>query len=188
MHVRLKSLIGSDVPAGALYGREILRLLLGRLKGEPAKPEVMYLDFAGIEVATASFLRECILEFKESVRRRWPNYYPVIANANEAIAEELLILLTPQRDVLMLCSLDEAGSPSCPRLLGDLEPKQRVTFEMVRNLGEADARELMRDSRRSESVGQTAWNNRLAKLARNGLLMELSHGRAKRYRPLPLGA
>lgn len=188
MHVRLKALIGSDVPAGALYGREILRLLLGCLKGEPAKPEVMYLDFAGIEVATASFLRECILEFKESVRRRWPNYYPVVANANEAITEELLILLTPQRDVLALCSLDEGGNPSCPRLLGNLEAKQRITFDLVQALGEADARELKRDSSRGESVGQTAWNNRLATLARNGLLMELSHGRAKKYRPLPLGA
>lgn len=188
MRIRLKAVIGTDIPAGALYGREVLRLLLERLQEGPAKPEVMYLDFAGIEVATASFLRECILEFKENVRRRLPNYYPVVANANEAITEELLILLTPQRNVLVLCSLDEDGNPSCPRLLGDLEPKQRITFEMVRNLGEADARELMSDSSRSESVGQTAWNNRLATLARNGLLMELSQGRAKRYRPLPLGA
>lgn len=188
MHIRMQDLVGAGVPAGALYGRETLGLLLEHLNEKPAKPEVVYLDFAGIEVATASFLRECILEFKESVRRRWPNFYPVVANANEAITEELLILLTPQRHVLVLCSLDENGNPSCPRLLGDLEPKQRITFEMVRNLGEADARQLMRDSSRSESVGQTAWNNRLATLARNGLLMELSHGRAKRYRPLPLGA
>ena len=44
----------------------------------------------------------------------------------------------------------------------------------------------MRRSNGSEDVGQTAWNNRLASLSRLGLLMEMSHGRAKRYRPLPL--
>ena len=186
MNIRLHNLVETDVLAGALYGRKTLALLLERFDWEASSPELVYVDFAGIQVATASFLRECILEFRDSIRKRWTNYYPVVANANEAITEELLILLTPQRDVLMLCSLDDDGNPSSPRLLGDLEPKQRITFDLVQNLGEADAGELMRSFSGNESVRQTAWNNRLATLARIGLLMELSHGRAKRYRPLPL--
>ena len=91
-----------------------------------------------------------------------------------------------QRDVLMLCTLDENGRPRSPRLLGDLEPKQRITFHLVGERGEADAAELLRSSQDRENVGQTAWNNRLAALSRLGLLMEMSSGRAKRYRPLPL--
>ena len=86
----------------------------------------------------------------------------------------------------MLCTLDENGQPRSPHLLGDLEPKQRITFDLVRELGEADAGELMRSSQDRDDVGQTAWNNRLAALSRLGLLMEMSNGRAKRYRPLPL--
>jgi hypothetical protein len=186
MHIRMRDLVESDVLAGALTGRKALSLLFERIDGEPEKPEPVYLDFTGIEVATASFLRECILEFRDTVRRRWPNYYPVVANANDTVTEELSILLGPQRDVLMLCSLDEGGNPDSPRIVGALEPKQRITFDLVKKLGEADAGELMRTANGTEDVGQTAWNNRLASLSRLGLLMELSHGRAKRYRPLPL--
>ena len=187
MHIRLKDLVKSDILAGALTGRKTLGLLLERIDREPEKPEQVYLDFTGIEVATASFLRECILEFRDTVRRRWPSYYPVVANANDTVTEELSILLGPQRDVLMLCTLDEHGSPGAPRLVGDLEPKQRITYDLVNKLGETNAGELMRTANGTEDVGQTAWNNRLASLKRLGLVMELSHGRAKRYRPLPLG-
>lgn len=187
MHVRMRDLIDSDVLAGALTGRKALGFLLERVGQEPDQPEPVYLDFTGIEVATASFLRECILEFRDIVRRRWTGYYPVVANANDSLAEELSVLLEPQRDVLMLCTLNKDGAPGSPRLLGELEPKQRIAFDLVKKLGEADAGELMRTAEGTEGVGQTAWNNRLASLSRLGLLMELSHGRAKRYRPLPLG-
>jgi len=187
MQIRLRDMVENDVLAGALTGRRILGALLERIDGEPAGPEPVYLDFSGIQLATASFLRECILEFRDIVRRRWTNCYPVVANANDSIVEELSVLLGPQRDVLMLCTLSSDGSPASPRLLGELEPKQRVTFDLVKKLGEADAGELMRAASGSEEVGQTAWNNRLASLSRLGLLMELNHGRAKRYRLLSLG-
>ena len=185
MRFRLIDLAHDGILAGALTGRQILGRLLERIEGQPEIPEPLYLDLNGIEIATASCLRECILEFRDVVRRRWTNCYPVVANANESVTEELCILLT-QRDVLILCSLDHEGRPNSPRLLGDLEPKQRVTFDLVRKLGETDAGELMRSSKEDDDVGQTAWNNRLASLSRLGLLMEISHGRAKRYRPLPL--
>lgn len=185
MHFRLRDVAESGILAGALTGRRVLGRLLERVGGEPETPEPLYLDFDGVDIATASFLRECIIEFRNIVRRRWTNCYPVVANANESVTEELCVLLA-QRDVLVLCTLDEDGSPECPQVLGDLEPKQRVTFDLVRKLGEADAGELMRSSRNRDEVGQTAWNNRLASLSRLGLLMEMSHGRVKRYRPLPL--
>ena len=86
----------------------------------------------------------------------------------------------------MLCTLNREGIPGSPRLLGALEPKQRITFDLVKELGETDAGELMRTAKGTEEVGQTAWNNRLASLSRLGLLMELNHGRVKRYRPLTL--
>lgn len=185
MRFRLIDIADNEILAGALTGRRILGLLMEQVDGELETPEPVYLDFQGIEIATASFLRECILECRNLVRRRWTNYYPVVANANDSVMEELSVLLG-QRDVLMLCTLDEEGNPGSPRVLGDLEPKQRIAFDLVRQFGEADAGELMRCSKNSEDVGQTAWNNRLASLSRLGLLVELSHGRAKRYRPLPL--
>lgn len=185
MRFRLRNLADNEILAGAVTGRRILGVLLERIDGGPETPEPVYLDFRRVEIATASFLRESILEFRDIVRRRWTNYYPVVANANDSVTEELSVLLA-HRDVLMLCTLDENGQPRSPHLLGDLEPKQRITFDLVRELGEADAGELMRSSQDRDDVGQTAWNNRLAALSRLGLLMEMSNGRAKRYRPLPL--
>lgn len=186
MRIRMRDLGLSDVLAGAVTGRNTLRTLLDRVQRQPEVAEPIYLDFTDVTVATASFLRESVLEFRNTVRRRWTGYYPVVANANETITEELLVLVRPQRDVLILCTLNEHGVPSSPHLIGDLEPKQRITFDLVKNMGEAGAAELMRATNDSDDVGQTAWNNRLASLSRLGLLVELSYGRSKRYRPLPL--
>lgn len=185
MLFRLRDLAANEILAGAMTGRRVLGMLLERIDPSPPDPEPVYLDFRGVEVATASFLRESVLEFRDIVRRRWTDYYPVVANANESVTEELSVLVA-QRNALMLCTLDDSGTPRAPRLLGDLEPKQRIAFDLVQERGEADAGELMRSSRDGEDVGQTAWNNRLAALSRLGLLMEMSNGRAKRYRPLPL--
>ncbi len=69
--------------------------------------------------------------------------------------------------------------------LGELDPKQRLTFDLVHERGETDAGALMRDFGESEGVKHTtAWNNRLASLAALGLIIEQSQGRSKRYRPL----
>jgi hypothetical protein len=85
----------------------------------------------------------------------------------------------------MVCSLDKSGRVHNQRLLGELDPKQRITFELVQKRGETDAGELMRAYGEKEKTKvQTAWNNRLASLAGLGLVIELSQGRTKRYRSL----
>jgi hypothetical protein len=77
----------------------------------------------------------------------------------------------------MLCSLDKNGRPHDQHLLDELDPKQRITFDLVRERGATDAAELMRDYGESEKTKvQTAWNNRLASLAGLGLVVELSQG------------
>ena len=186
IRIRLSEVAGADVLAGARAGRATLGQLLELVGDGPRESEPLYIDFGGIEVATASYLRESVVEFRDAVRRRWSQWYPVVANANASVVEELGVLMAARRDILACCVLDDDGRPSAPRLVGELEPKQRVAFDMVQRLGEADAGELMAQSGDTENVGQTAWNNRLASLSRLGVLMELSEGRAKRYRPLPL--
>ena len=186
MRIRMRDLLGRSVLAGALTGRKALGLLLERLGAEPDHLDgalLIYLDFDGIDIATASFLRECVLEFREIVRRRWSRFYPVVANANSSVTEEMSVLVA-QRDVLVSCTLQEDGTTISPRLVGSLEPKQRLTLDLVQRLGETDAGELRRVSEGTEEVGHTAWNNRLASLSRLGLLIELSRGKRKRYRPL----
>lgn len=183
----MRDLAGGDghVLAGAINGRKALARLLEQTGREPDRPETVFLDFEGVEVATASFLRESVLAFRDAVRRRRSNLYPVLANASDLVADELRILLAPHGNALMLCSLNENGEPHEPRLAGELDPKQRLTFDLVSQRGETDAAELMREYGANEKpIAQTAWNNRLASLTSLGLLVELSQGRAKRYRPL----
>jgi hypothetical protein len=67
------------------------------------------------------------------------------------------------------------------RILGEVDPKQRVALESVRLLGEADAATLQKRFA-DENVGVTAWNNRLAALSAKGILVATQRGRAKSYR------
>jgi len=188
MHILMASLGDGDgqMLAGALTGRKVYGKLVELTSREPNEPEPVFLDFSGVDVATASFLSESVLNFRDAVRRRRSNFYPVIANASDDVAEELNVLLAPRRDVLMLCSFKD-GKVEAPPLVGDLEPKQQVTFELVKKKGEKNAAELY-EHHNSDKVEQTAWNNRLATLAGLGLIVELSQGRAKRYRPLLIGS
>ena len=110
------------------------------------------------------------------IRGRRANLYPVIANAADEVRDELEELLRPRGDVLMTCVLDQMDRVSQPTLIGDLDPKQKVTFDLVRERGETDASELMREYGEREGVKQTAWNNRLAALAALGLVVELTQG------------
>jgi len=175
--------------SGALRGQELLAKLLPEAAAEPPSPQPLFLDFNGIDSATASFLRESVLVFRDMVRSRRSTIYPVIANASELVQEDLKELVRSRGGVLLTCRLADDDSVSEPGMIGDLDPKQQLTFDLVRERGQTDAMELMREHGASELVGATAWNNRLSSLAALGLLIEeMSTGRTKRYRPLLMGA
>jgi hypothetical protein len=183
MRLILKDIAQTDVLSGALNGKSLLMRLLGATMSEPAEPEPLFLDFSGIEVATASYLRESILALRDIVRSRRSTLYPVIANPNQSVQDELVELAKSRGDVLMTCVLNEHGAVISNTPIGNLDPKQRITFEVVSKRGETDAGELMRDN--GDGLRHaTAWNNRLSSLASMGLIIEISRGRSKRYRPL----
>jgi hypothetical protein len=175
------------VLSGALRGQQLLAKLLSILANEPAGPEAVFLDFAGIEAATASYLRESILAFRDMARARRSNIYPVVANANEIVYEDLSEVVRARGGVLLTCVLNAKGQVSEPRVIGELDPKQQLTFNLVKELGSTDAVTL-REHSGETSVVPTAWNNRLAALVGLGLIVEdASSGRTKRYRPLLQG-
>jgi len=187
MQIDMRVLAGSSILSGAMSGRQFLAKLLAEIH-EPEEPELVFLDFGGIEVATASYLRESVLAFRNAVRQRRSNLYPVVANINEAVRDELVELVKARGDVLMTCTLDPNGRVQDKSLIGELDPKQRITFDLVGRQTETDAAALNREHGEAEDVKQTAWNNRLAALAARGLVIELSFGRAKKYKPLFVGA
>ncbi|HEY1745638.1 MAG TPA: hypothetical protein VGG11_02585 [Xanthobacteraceae bacterium] len=185
MVIDVAQMAKGNVLAGALNGRAGLTRLLELIQAEPAGPELVFLDFLNIEVATASYLRECIVAFRDVIRGRDSLYYPVIANPNQEVRDELLELARARGDVFMTCALASGGTVNQPALVGDLEAKQLLTFTLVQRHGATDAGELMREHGKDENVRHaTAWNNRLSALVKLGLIVEMRQGRLKRYRPL----
>jgi hypothetical protein len=184
MILNMVQLGGDEVLSGATTGRMVLADLLKATATEPSAITPVLLNFEWVRVATSSFLRESVLAFRDAIRSRRSNYYPVIANINADVREELEDLLSRRSGVLMSCIArnDEVIETG---LIGELDPKQRLTFDLVQQRRETDAGELMRDFADTDRVkSPTAWNNRLASLALLGLVAEISQGRSKRYKPI----
>lgn len=169
------------VLTGSAAGRKLLAAMIGATPAVEA-PEVLYLDFKGIHVATSSFLRESVIGFRDFARGARQNIYPVIANAVPAVIEELEFFVKTRSDVLWRCDLDDAGAPISPSLIGDLEPAQRATFDKVSELGTVTAPSLAAID--EGKIGATAWNNRLAALAGKGLIVERRVGKTKSFSTL----
>jgi hypothetical protein len=172
---------GQQVLSGVQAGRQLLGKLVAAAR-PPAEPEPAYLDFAGVSVATSSFLREGVIAFRDHARATLPGLYPVIANASPAVVEELDFFLRHRKDALWICRLTPAGEPRDPKILGELDEAHRLTFELVTRLGTASAPSLAAQSQ--ESLAPTAWNNRLSNLAARGLLIERRSGKTKTFAPV----
>jgi hypothetical protein len=171
------------VLAGSAEGRTFLAYMLQKTGKDPAEPDAILLDFTKIEVATSSYLREAVLHLRDMLRSRRSNYYPIVANAADGVMEELTMLLNDHGDAMLACLIDENGQAQKVEPIGRLERVQQRTFELVVEKGEIGAVEAQALFP-GETATVTAWNNRLAALAERGLVVELSRGRLKRYRPV----
>jgi hypothetical protein len=175
---------GKKALGGAVEGRRDLGRLLEAIGGEPSEPSPLFVDWEGIELATASYQRETIGTLQGLIRGRRSNHYLVIANASETVREDLELLARSGGFVFLTCRLDAAGTASNVDIVGALDPKAQATFDLVCERGETDAKELMQVNAGREDVGHTAWNNRLAGLVQLGLIAEYTVGKVKRYRPV----
>ena len=168
--------------AGALMGQQVLGSLVAQC-ARPSEPTRCFLDFEGVSVATASFVRACVVGFRDYTRQQNPNLYPVVANASADLVEDLQIVLESRSDAIAVCDRDADGTTKNARVIGRLEIPQQETLNAVQILGVADATSLHRQQGAEPKVKTpTAWNNRLAVLVAKGLLIEVSRGRAKSYR------
>lgn len=185
MIIRMKDLVGKDILAGAVNGKTVFANCVSMSGVEPDQPTALYLDFANIEVATASALRESVIALKTYKRSIGSNLYPVLANINDSVEDEIQVLMDARNDAIVACDLSDNGNVSGMRLIGDLDPKQAMTFDLVLELKRVDAGSLMKQFGEAEkTTSTTAWNNRLASLVQRGLLREFTNGRSKYYRPL----
>lgn len=181
MILPLRIYTASGVLAGSIDGQRVFGELV-KDTVMPTSPEVCFLDFAGIDVATTSFLRDSVIAYRNHARSTWPFLYPVCANLAPRVKEELSSFLRDRADAFVACVLEDAERVSGVELLGLIEGKQRDALIGLLDLGESDAPGLREHA--GEDVAATAWNNRLVALAEKGILMEVSTGRNKRYRPV----
>lgn len=181
MHLPLNIYAQNEVLAGAIDGQKAFVDLLRRTT-IPNAPEVCFLDFSGIQVATTSFLRDSVIAYRNHARSIWPLIYPVCANVAANVKEELDSFLKSRSDAFVICERDADGRVSNAELIGQIDGKQGIALRGVLDLGESDAPRLRQHV--GEDVAATAWNNRLGALAVKGILMEVSSGRNKLYRPV----
>jgi hypothetical protein len=171
---------GQTVLAGAIPGQNVLAKMIAQIRrcGEPTP---LFLDFAKVEVATSSFLLASVFGIRNHCRNADMNLYPVIANANDMVIEELQRLLKDHGEAIATCQLSDQHTVSAARVVGVLEAKQEITLEAVKALKHVDASTLMERYKATEKIGVTGWHNRLAALVEKCLLMETKKGRAKYY-------
>jgi len=186
MRFKISDVVGKPSPLpGAALGRAVLGKLVEACP-LPDEPTVCFIDFLDIDLATASFLRESVIAFRDYTRQRRSMLYPVIANASAGTLDDLYAVLVDRNDAITACNLDAQENIISTRIVGRLDEKQRQTLDLVRQIeddgGIADTATLC-DLRPEEGV-QTLWNNRLAALVEKGLLVEFVSGRAKRFRSI----
>ncbi|MQU72474.1 hypothetical protein [Sinorhizobium meliloti] len=175
----------SVVLAGTVNGKIAFAEMIKSIPEAATVPQPLFIDFGGIDVATASYLRESVFALKSYLRTKSSSYYPVVANANANVWDELSVIANAKNDVIVTCELSDDDATTNVELVGKLDPKQRMTFELVLKFDEVDANSLMEEFGESEKTkSTTAWNNRLASLASRGIIREFTKGRSKYYRPL----
>src|SRR5580704_5888705 len=170
-----------DVLAGSSAGRNMANSLWEIAKS--CDPGIFVIDGAGVDVATSSFLREAIVAFRNLVRREKPDLYPVLSNLAPNVEEELIGLLNQMGEAFWIFDISQ-GVVKKHQLIGRIDPKLKETLELIQRGQGYDAATLWKSTNSTESVGVTAWNNRLANLSKQGLVFESRVGKQKYFHPL----
>ncbi|HRX38232.1 MAG TPA: hypothetical protein P5072_02265, partial [Parvularculaceae bacterium] len=121
MKIRLRDMMDNSVLAGAGNGKSAFAALLAATGPEPAEPLPLFIDFSDVDIATASFLREPVFGFKNYMRTIDSLHYPVVANANASVLDELAIIAEARRDAVAVCDLEEGENAHNARIIGDLD-------------------------------------------------------------------
>ena len=169
----------STFPAltGVSRARQLLAKLIAWTADESPKG-ILVLDFRDVGDASASFLRESILAFRDYVRGYQPDLFPVLANINETVHEEFDTLLRDRREAMLGCNFD-GSLPTDPEVLGVLEPGLSQTLHVIRSRGQLTLADLRKTSADTKA---TTWSNRVASLIRQGFVVPSLEPNKRLYR------
>lgn len=169
---------------GSVIGEEHARQIGEQLAESIRGDELLVLDFAGVESASASYLKRLLNPFlMDAVNdecARLPA--PVVVNAGaKDLREDLADYLDGKTKVLVEAE-ENAGGFRYAGLIGRLDGAASETFEELRRLKSVTAQKLF-ELHRDRTTNQTAWNNRLAQLVELRLARRRREGRFWIYQP-----
>lgn len=161
---------------GVARARELLSRLISWTANQQPKG-ILVLDFAGVGAASASFLRESILAFRDWARAYEPDLYPVLANLSDGVREEFDILLRDRGEAMPGCRLGPGSELLDAEVLGALEPGLNETLTMIRERGPVTLQDLWRTG----DAKPTAVSNRVASLIRQGFVVATQETKRRAY-------
>jgi hypothetical protein len=187
--------------AGATLGELHLEPLRATLQRSAAVVEaaglgeIVVLDFAGIESATASYVKATVIGLLRagaaSAGARPAdgapvalNIFPVMKGLNDELRAELRDVAEAQEVPWLEVVELRADGIARARLYGPLDRALRDTLEIVTRRTRATATMLHADHPRTPPISITAWNNRLSDLHARRLLRRERDGRQWTYLPL----
>jgi hypothetical protein len=160
---------------GVARARQLLAKLVAWTADESPKG-TLFLDFTGITVASASFLRDSVLAFRDYVRAYQSDVFPVLANIADTVREEFDTLLKARNEAMPACRFDDAGKPVDATIIGALEASLSQTLDVIRERGQVALSDLPTD------IKSTTWSNRLASLIRQGFIVPIPEPNKRVYR------
>lgn len=164
-------------------GRAVRVRMLERLP-EASEPTLLVIDFQNMRIIASSPLDELTFVLRDTLRSAGSPYFPVFANLPPWHEELNAVSVVRGGDSLPLCELDDSNRVNRAWILGELDEAQKLTLRALHRLGEATGALLHQCDADGRQTSATAWNNRLAYLARKGLVIERVEGRSKFYRPV----
>lgn len=163
---------------GAAWFQGMRRLI------DAADPGLHALDFAGVRLATVSWLREAVLALVKYAAALRPDLLLIAANATDLVKEELSVALEATSSVIIAADVSTSLKVLQPVLLGRLDTALDETLRAILGRNECDASFL---SQALPPLGLSAANNRLAALESRGVLTSERRGRSRIYRPVMEG-
>jgi hypothetical protein len=171
---------------GATLGEahaKLVRSLVPTTAAEQA--DAVILDFAGVESASASYLKRLINPFFASPPdpESFPQEVsPILTNVESSdLKEEIEDYLVGKGRVLIVADARQ-DRPKFQHLLGRLDGAAAETFEDLRELKQCTAAQLY-ERHREATTNQTAWNNRLVQLVDMRIAHRSREGRFWIYEP-----
>ena len=170
----------SEFPSltGVSRARRLLTKLITWIATDSPKGTLI-LDFCDVGDASASFLRESILAFRDYIRAYQPDLFPVLANLDGAVREEFDTLLKDRGEAILGCRLDASGVPIAPEVIGALNPGLRRTLDLIRERGQLTLTDLRESSHQTKP---TTWSNRIASLIKQGFVVPVQETNKRAYR------